>query len=126
LGNYVLFTINVETSFNASHQLTLADGSKEPLHNHDWVVCVSVSRKELNNIGIVMDFHKLKAMVRSIVADFDSANLDDFDYFEENNSSAESLARYIYEKLEHLLPDDVKLEGTTVVEEPGCSVKFQR
>ena len=120
-----MFTINVETSFNASHQLTLSDGSKEPLHSHDWQVRVSASRKELNNMGIVMDFHRLKAITRSVVADFDAARLDDFYYFQQNNSSAESLAQYIYEKLEHLLPADVKLEGVTVLEEPGCSIKFQ-
>jgi 6-pyruvoyl-tetrahydropterin synthase len=77
-------------------------------------------------MGIVMDFHKLKALTRSIVTDLEAARLDDFDYFEENNSSAESLAKYIYEKIEHFLPDDVILECITVVEEPGCSVKFQR
>ncbi|MHC4424383.1 MAG: 6-pyruvoyl trahydropterin synthase family protein, partial [Planctomycetota bacterium] len=79
-----MFTISVETCFWASHQLTLPDGSKESLHHHNWVVTADVSSNELNSMGLVMDFHRLKAMVDNIVADFDNIQLEKLDYFRQN------------------------------------------
>ena len=119
-----MFTVSVETHFWASHQLTLPDGSKEPPHRHNWSVTVDVSTEALNSMGLVMDFRQLKAMVDKTIAEFDNTALDKIDYFQRNNSSAENVAGYIYEKLEPKLPQGVKLEAIRVVEEPGCSAKF--
>jgi len=121
-----MFTVSVEAHFWASHQLTLADGSKEPLHHHNWSAAADVSSEKLNSIGLVMDFRQLKAMVDKTIAEFDNMALGEIDYFQRNNSSAENVARYIYEKLEPKLPQGVKLEAVRVVEEPGCSAKFAR
>ena len=124
-----MFTISVETHFWASHQLVLPDGSKEPPHHHNWSVTADVSplqRNKLNSMGLVMDFRRLAAMVDKTIAEFDNMALDKIGYFQQNNSSAENVARYIYEKLEPKLPQGVKLEAIRVVEEPGCSAKFAR
>ena len=121
-----MFTLSVETHFWASHQLTLPDGSKEPPHRHNWSVTVDVSTEALNSMGLVMDFRQLKAMVDKMIAEFDNTALDKIGYFQRNNSSAENVAGYIYEKLELKLPQDVKLEAIRVVEEPGCSAKFAK
>ncbi len=121
-----MFTVSVETHFWASHQLTLPDGSKEPPHRHNWSVTADVSSEALNNIGLVMDFRQLKAMVDKTIAEFDNMALDKIDYFQRNNSSAENVAGYIYEKLEPRLPESVKLEAVRVVEGPGCSAKFAK
>ncbi|MHC4394949.1 MAG: 6-pyruvoyl trahydropterin synthase family protein [Planctomycetota bacterium] len=119
-----MFTISVETHFQASHQLTFPDGSKEPLHRHNWLVTADVSSNRLNSMGLVMDFHQLKAAVDDIVAKFEGTELDKIDYFQQNSSSAETVARYIYEQLAVELGKGVKLEAVSVVEQPGCSAKF--
>lgn len=119
-----MFTVSVETHFWASHQLTLPDGGKEPVHRHIWAVTTDVSSEGLNNRGVVVDFHQLRAMVDDIIAEFGNMALESFDYFQQNSSSAETIAKYIYEKLQPKLPEDVKLESIRVVEEPGCSAKF--
>lgn len=119
-----MFKISVERHFRASHQLTLPDGSKEPVHHHDWVVTADVSSERLNNIGIVMDFHALQAMIDKTVAGFNNKALESIGYFQQNNPSAENVAKYIYEKLRIELPEGVKLRNIRVVEEPGCSAKF--
>ncbi len=119
-----MLTVSVETRFWASHQLTLPDGSKEPLHSHNWSVTADVRSDMLSNMGLVMDFHRLKEMLDNIVAEFDNMALDSIDYFRKNNSSAENVAGYIYEKLQLTLPTDVTLEAVRVAEEPGCSAKF--
>lgn len=121
-----MFTIRVETRFRASHQLTLPDGSKEPVHHHDWVVTADVSSEKLDNMGVVMSFQKLKAMMDAAVGDFDNAAIESVGYFRQNNPSAENVAKYIYEKLRINLPGGVKLKNVRVVEEPGCSAKFSQ
>ena len=119
-----MFTVSVETHFRASHQLTLPDGSKEAIHEHNWLVTADISSDMLNNMGFVIDFHRLKTMIEKIIADFDNTTLEKNKYFQKNGSSAEVIARHIYEKLELELPKDLKLRHIRVVEEPGCSAKF--
>jgi 6-pyruvoyltetrahydropterin/6-carboxytetrahydropterin synthase len=119
-----MFTISVETQFRASHQLTLADGSRESTHQHNWVVTTGVSNDKLDGMGLVMDFGRLMAMVSEITAEFDNGRLDDVDYFRRNNPSAENVAKYIFDKLEAQLPDGVILRSIKVVEEPGCRAKY--
>ena len=119
-----MFSVIVETRFLASHQLTLPNGSKEPLHKHNWVVTTEVGRAELGRMGLVMDFCQLKKAVDKIVSEFDNIQLDSIDYFKQRNSSAENVAEYISDKLEPDLPDSVKLLSIRVAEEPGCSAKL--
>jgi 6-pyruvoyltetrahydropterin/6-carboxytetrahydropterin synthase len=119
-----MYTISVETRFTASHQLTLVDGSKEPLHRHSWAATADVSSASLNDLGLVMDFNRLKEMVDNIVADFDDSCLEDLDYFQKKNSSAENMAKYIYERLALKLPTSLNLDSITVVEQPNCSARF--
>ena len=119
-----MFTISVETHFRASHQLTLPDGSKEPPHYHDWQVRADVSSNKLNNIGIVMNFHRLRELLENSVAELDNTALEKSDYFRKNNPTAENVAKYIYEKLKFRLTNGVKLQSIKIFEEPGCSAKF--
>ena len=119
-----MFTISVETNFWASHQLVLLDGSKEPVHHHNWLVSADVSSDRLNSMAVVMNFQKLKEMVDNIVAEFDNTSLNEISYFRQNNPSAENVAGYIYEKLRNKLPEGVKLQNIRVVEEPGCAANF--
>ena len=121
-----MFIISVETHFLASHQITLPDGSKEPLHKHDWPVTVKVSSEKLNEMGLVMDFVRLKKSVEKIVAPFENTAIETHDYFRKNNSSAENVAKYIYEQLLSAIPTGVKLDSVSVIEEPGCRAKYRK
>jgi len=119
-----MFTISVETHFRASHQLTLPDGSKEPIHDHDWLVTTVVGSEELDEMGVVMDFHVLKGMVEQITTEFEDALLGELPHFRRNNASAENVARHVYVRLRGQLPHGVALRSVSVVEEPGCSAQF--
>ncbi len=77
-------------------------------------------------MGVVMSFQTLKAMLDSAVADFDNAAIEAVGFFQQNNPSAENVAKYIYDRLRAGLPDGVKLQKVRVVEEPGCSAKFSQ
>jgi len=119
-----MLTVSVKTRFWASHQLTLPDGSKEPVHSHNWSVTAEVGRNKLDNMGLVMDFHRLREMLDDITAEFDNVKLESIDYFRPINSTAENVAKYIFEKLQLNLPKEVKLEAVRVTEEQGCAAKF--
>jgi 6-pyruvoyltetrahydropterin/6-carboxytetrahydropterin synthase len=119
-----MYIVSIESSFTASHQLTLPDGLDEPVHNHEWLVTAEVASEKLNDIAVVMNFRELKALVDNIVGEFDNLDLNKFSYFQQNNPSAENVARYIYDKLRNQLPKDVKTQSIKVIEEPGCSAKF--
>ncbi len=121
-----MFTIIVETSFKASHRLTLPDGSKEAVHYHNWTASAKVSSEKLNRMGLVMDFYRLRGLLDRTVFDFSGIQLEQIAFFRENNSSAENVAKYIYEKLQTKLPKGVELDEITVIEEPGCLAKFEK
>ena len=119
-----MFTISIEMSFQASHQLALSDGSKEPAHRHNWSVTAEVASQVLDEMGLVMDFRKLKADLGDIIAPFDNSRLGDIDYFQKNAESAESVAKYIYDNLAVRLPEGVKIVSIKVGEAKGCSAKY--
>jgi len=121
-----MFEISVETHFYAGHELKLPDGTYEPSHNHDWIVIANVSSEKLNKIGIVMDFHRLRGILENITSEFDNESLNKMEYFQEINPSAENVAKYVYEKIEPELPENVKLEYVSVVEEPLCTAIFRK
>ena len=119
-----MFTISVETRFSASHQLIFPDGSQEPLHGHDWQVVAAASSSELDGMGVVMDFHQLKGFVDEILSGFNGCCLNEFDCFRSNGTSAENVAKYIYEELAVKLCPSVNLCSISVMEESGCVAKF--
>lgn len=119
-----MFSIQVETGFSASHQLRLADGAKEELHSHDWQVKVSMSSAQLDGQGLVMDFNKLKRDIEKILADFNDMQMEQLSYFDRINSSAENVAKYIFDKLISLLSAELKLEYVEVTEAPDCSARY--
>jgi 6-pyruvoyltetrahydropterin/6-carboxytetrahydropterin synthase len=121
-----LFTVSIQTSFWASHQISLGDGRKEPIHSHNWIVTAEVGSGELNKLGLAIDFNRLKKIIDEIISEFGNKPLEEILYFQKNNSTAEMVARYIFEKLEGRLPQNVKLLAVTVTEEPFCRAKYTK
>ena len=119
-----MFAISVEASFKASHSLGLADGSKEPSHQHNWVVSARVESESLDGSGTVMDFHGLKQLLSGITDELDGTDLGQIQYFKLNGCSAEVIAKYVYEKLEKLLPVRVSLSEVKTAESAGFAAKF--
>lgn len=121
-----MFKIRVETKFNASHQLIFSDGKKEPLHEHQWKLWVDVKNEKLDDIGLVMDFHLLEEIIKKAVAEMNNVSLNEIEYFQENNPSAENVAKYVFERVEPQLPNDVTLASVRVFEQPNFSAKFAK
>ncbi|HIJ66987.1 MAG TPA: 6-carboxytetrahydropterin synthase [Planctomycetes bacterium] len=119
-----MFTVTVQTSFTARHQLTMPGCEVEPLHEHKWVVRSAVSAEELDENGLVVDFHWLGAKINGVAQLLDGARLEELACFGGTSASAENVAKYIYDKLKPLLPERVKLQYVEVSEAAGCWARY--
>ena len=121
-----MYTITIENTFSAEHGLTYADGTIEPVHSHDWIVRLAVSTKNLDENGLAIDFYDLNAKLEEVIAPLDGTKLEESGCFKDKNASAETVAKYIYDKMEQLLPPDVFIEYTEVMEAQNCWAKYCR
>ena len=123
-----MFTITVQTSFTARHQLTLLDGTLEPLHEHEFKVIVAVSSDRLDRTGCVMDFHWLSSIIEGTLAPLKNTKLEDVDFFAAagSNASAECIAKFIYDSISPDLPDNVDLRYVNIMEAPDCWAKYEK
>ncbi|MCI0498558.1 MAG: 6-carboxytetrahydropterin synthase [Planctomycetales bacterium] len=119
-----MYTIFVDMTFKARHQLTFEDGTQEPLHEHDWKVCAAVSADRLNKEEMVIDFEELKSLLEGILRDFRGGQLTSMGVFENRNPSAENLARIVYAQLAPKLPNTVRLSFVEITEAPGCRARY--
>lgn len=104
-GEIIMFEIEIDRSFSAAHQLKGYDGDCRNLHGHNYEVTVTVAADTLNEVGIALDFKKLKAALDSVIAPYDHHNLSELPDFQEINPTSEVLARVIYRKMSALLND---------------------
>ena len=119
-----MFTVTVGTNFTAQHQLTLPAGEKEAVHEHNWVVRSAVAAENLDETGLVIDFHWLEAKIKEVTSPLDGARLEELACFGDINASAENVAKYIYDRVEPLLPARVKLQYVEVCEAANCLAKY--
>jgi 6-pyruvoyltetrahydropterin/6-carboxytetrahydropterin synthase len=99
-----MYEIFRERVFSASHQLRDYKGQCERLHGHNWRVRVHLTAQELDEHGMVLDFHELDAMMAEAIAPFDHRHLNEVAPFLDTNPSSENLARVICERVMASLP----------------------
>ena len=51
-----MYTITIESSFKASHQLTYAGGKKEQVHQHDWQLRVAAQIDAREREAVLVPF----------------------------------------------------------------------
>jgi 6-pyruvoyltetrahydropterin/6-carboxytetrahydropterin synthase len=122
-----MYTLNVETKFASSHQLRGYKGKCENIHGHSWKVQVCVCSKELNDIGLAIDFTDLKRIMDEIVKPLDHTCLNDIDPFTAINPSSENIAKYVFDSLgDKVVPYRVIVKSVTVWESDSASATYTR
>ncbi|MHB1455792.1 MAG: 6-carboxytetrahydropterin synthase QueD [Armatimonadota bacterium] len=94
-----MFELMVELQFDSAHNLRGYEGSCENLHGHTYRVQVKYKGSQLNEIGILVDFKKLRSALKEILDYLDHKYLNELPEFRETNPTAEHLAKFIYDKM---------------------------
>jgi 6-pyruvoyltetrahydropterin/6-carboxytetrahydropterin synthase len=99
-----MFEVKIVRHFAAAHRVEDYPGNCERLHGHNWRVEVVARRKELDGLGMVMDFRKLKELTQQALEPFDHNYLNEIPPFDRLNPTAENIARHLYEVLSAAAP----------------------
>ena len=124
------FTITTEHVFAASHAIRLGDDDLEPLHGHNWPVCVTIGSNHLDALDCVMDFHQLHSLVEAVLAPWHNTHLNNQPPFSDGrgglaiNPTAERIVQHIATAVEAKLPEHIVLVRVTLGEAPGCTAAY--
>ena len=120
-----MYEVTVKTGFAAAHQLRLYDGKYENLHGHNWIAQVTVEADELDPIGVGIDFVKLKAMVEKNLSELDYHNINEVPPFDDQNPSAENIARWLFLKLKvEVNTNSTRIKRVEIFEMEGCGASY--
>jgi len=121
------FEVMIERNFSSAHQLRGYKGKCENLHGHNYKIEIYARGRELDNIGLLVDFGELKEAADEIVQYLDHRNINELPPFDEElNPSAENLARYILERVAARVGDErVSVYKVRCFETPTSVATYQ-
>jgi 6-pyruvoyltetrahydropterin/6-carboxytetrahydropterin synthase len=120
-----VFEVYVKTQFSAAHSLKGYPGDCARVHGHNWIIEVFVKCKELDEIGIGIDFRDIKQSVKDVLQGLDHFNLNDLPAFKDVNPTSENIAKFLYKELGKKLNSDVvKVSKVKVSETPGAGAFY--
>jgi 6-pyruvoyltetrahydropterin/6-carboxytetrahydropterin synthase len=120
-----MYDLMIESQFSAAHQLRGYKGKCEDLHGHNWRVQVNISSEKLNDIGIALDFHDLKALTNDVVSSLDHSMLNEVFPFTEKNPSSENIAKWIYDSVKKKIEKmQCNISSVTVWESETSSATY--
>lgn len=119
-----MYELKIISRFAAAHCLRNFKGRCEALHGHNWKVEVCVQGDTLGPAGILFDFGELKALTKNILEELDHCHLNELPAFSQDNPSSENIARYIYKKMETLLPEHVRPVRVSVWESEDSRASY--
>ena len=118
-----MYEVKAQLSFSAAHHLLNDDGECEHQHGHNWLVEAFVRGDILDKSNILVDFKRLKAELRKVLAYLDHQDVNELAEFKDESPSSEMLAYFIYTKLKEKF---VELYRINVWETPeSCAGYFE-
>jgi 6-pyruvoyltetrahydropterin/6-carboxytetrahydropterin synthase len=122
-----MFEVMIERNFSSAHQLRGYRGKCENLHGHNYKIEIYARGRELDNIGLLVDFGELKTAADEVVQYLDHRNINELPPFDvELNPSAENLARYILERVAARVGDErVQIYKVRCFETPTSIATYQ-
>ncbi len=98
-----MFEVGITAQFEAAHALRGDFGPATRRHGHTYSVEVRVRGAALQPGGTLLDIGSLRTAVSQAVGDLDYQDLDNLEPFRERNSTAEEVARYLWERVAPVL-----------------------
>lgn len=122
-----MFTLKVRAEFEAAHRIADYPGKCDRLHGHNWTVEAVIAGRELDELGMLIDFKEAKNNLNEVLATFDHQYLNDLPMFAgKMNPTAENLARYVFDELSRcaIFAGTAKLASVCVWERPNSCVSY--
>lgn len=121
-----LWRLRVSSDFSSSHQLRHYEGKCERLHGHNFIVEAEIEGRKLDQkLDILMDFKKLKQLLKIVTDELDHEHLNDLPAFTHQNPSSERLAQHVFTRLRELLAiHPVRLKEVMVAEKDSSRAYY--
>tara|TARA_B100000035_G_scaffold315162_1_gene334186 strand:+ start:3351 stop:3719 length:369 start_codon:yes stop_codon:yes gene_type:complete len=120
-----MFKLIVKKEFSSAHILRGHPGDCKRMHGHNWTVEAKVQGKDINNIGMVIDFKDIKNTLADIISRLDHRFLNDLEPFKEDNPTAENISKYIYKELSKIInTDNIKVSEIKLWETSNSAVIY--
>lgn len=120
-----VFEVYIKTHFSAAHSLRGYSGDCARMHGHNWIIEVFVKCKELNEVGIGIDFRDIKEGVKGVLQGLDHFNLNELPTFQTINPTSENIAKFLYGELARKLNSNAaKVSKVKVSETPGAGAFY--
>jgi 6-pyruvoyltetrahydropterin/6-carboxytetrahydropterin synthase len=120
-----MFELRVKVDFPAAHHLEGYPGDCARPHGHNWVLEVFARSRQLDSIGMAMDFRRLKGAAKELVAPWDHQDLNRLPDFQTINPSAEAIARLAFERLSAVVDgEQTWVQQVTIWENERCSASY--
>ena len=119
-----MFELVLQKTFAGAHNLRGYDGECERLHGHNWKVEVTLKSKELDKLGMVIDFKVVKKILEEILSRFDHSYLNELEEFHQENPTTENVSKLVYEKLNEKLPPEISVAKVKTWESENCAAAY--
>jgi 6-pyruvoyltetrahydropterin/6-carboxytetrahydropterin synthase len=122
-----MYELSVQAEFCAAHAIVL-QGQREVVHGHNWRVTATVSGSQLDQDGLLCDFHLVEKALQEVIGPYHNADLNRAKPFDDVNPTAENVARQIAEALSARLDSRIGpragVASVRVTEAPGCAITY--
>ncbi|MGV8075535.1 MAG: 6-carboxytetrahydropterin synthase [Syntrophobacteraceae bacterium] len=120
-----MFEVFVKTDFSAAHSIRGYPGNCVRVHGHNWTVEVYAQCRELNDLGIAVDFRDIRLALKDVLAGMDHYDLNELPAFKDVNPTSENVARFLYHELSGLINTDrVRISRIKVSEAQGAAASY--
>lgn len=116
-----MYEVYVAESFEAAHRLVGDFGPATRLHGHTYRVEVIVRGEVLKDDGTLYDLGELGRNVKNLAAELHYQNLDEIEGLAGRNTTAETVADFVWERLAPpLRKEDLSTLTVRVWENPNA------
>lgn len=121
------FTLQVVSDFSAAHSLREYPGDCQRMHGHNWKVEVEVTSTELDELGMVVDFKKIKQATKEATDRLDHQYLNELAPFDKINPTAENIAHTLFDEISSSINHtQAEVESVTVWETERASARYSK
>lgn len=120
-----MYTLTVVTDFSASHIIPGHPGKCARLHGHNWKVEISIQARELNGLGMAVDFADVKQLAKTVIDEVDHQHLNDIPPFTTISPTAENVSAWLFQRLAKIInTTQVTVSSVTLWETDRSRVQY--